>query len=193
MKLLFLFFTLLISVCACAPAPHIAYYTIHLGEHTAQMATKKDTIFIEPFAVTQEYAQDRLVYQDSPYKVSFDHYRRWIAPPAELLRIRLSEFLKYDCKYPNVTTHFPKQDQFVIISCSIRLFRERIKPDGRFAQVAVWIELRESQNRHPVWAGLLQHEQQITKPSAEAIVEAMSLATAAVFKQISERLSYFLE
>ncbi len=180
-----LMFLLLLS---CGRVPQSRYFTLDYSLPQENSADRQGVLFVQPFSADDVHAQDKLIYRPSDYEVKFDHYRRWISSPTELLTKKAAEYLRGLGIFNRVTLVPPRSKKFMLLSANIEQFDEVYSKDGHFAQVALWAEVEDSEHGKNLWEGLLVAQEKVGMNSPEGIIQAMSEATRKVFEQLGEKL-----
>jgi len=173
---------------SCGRVPQSRYFTLDYSLPQKIGADGRGVLFVQSFTADDVHAQDKLIYRPSEYEVKFDHYRRWISSPTEMLTKRATEYLRELAVFSRVTLVPPRSKKFMILSANVQQFDEVYSKDGHFAKVALWAEVEDSEHGNNLWEGLLAAEEMVAANSPEGIVKAMSEATRKVLDQLGEKL-----
>jgi uncharacterized lipoprotein YmbA len=184
----FLLCCFLMVMVSCGHMPESRYYTIDYSAPVNSTAAGRGVLFVQAFTADELYAQDMLVYKDSAYEVKFDHYRRWITPPADMLTQKAVEHFRSLAIFERVTIFPPRTNQYLTLSSRVNKFEEIDGPANQTAKVALWVEVENSEKHDILWSGSLAAEQSIAEKTPDGIVRAMSEATRKVFDQLGEKL-----
>lgn len=97
MSFKYLIIFLISLICLnCGQPPDIHYYVLDVSPKATSILNSKydDVIGIAPVTTDEIYADDRLIYRDSPYEIKFYHYHRWVSSPVTLIESKLYIKLK---------------------------------------------------------------------------------------------------
>ncbi len=182
----FSIFAVLLLAAACGRVPQIRYYTFELDAPARAVAQQAQVLWIQPFSALPACAQDRLVFRDSAFEIQFDSYRRWIAPPPELLRERLVEQLRAAGSYRAVVTTPPRQAPYAVLSVQVVRFEEAVEAGKRGAVARLWFELADEQGAIRD-SGYVEGKADIAAGGVDALVAAMREAAGRAFNALLGR------
>lgn len=182
-----IFTAVLAILAACSRMPQVHYYSFDLDAPARLSAASGGTLWLQPFSALPPCDQDRLVYRDSAYEIHFDAYRRWIAPPPELLHEQLATYLRASGRYAAVVTARPRQTPFVSLSIQLVRFDEQMASGERHAATRLWFELTDEAGL-PLKSGYITGQVPLTGGGADALVAGMRASAAQAFAELLERL-----
>ncbi len=180
-------FALLFLSAACGRMPRVHYYDFSLEAPARAAGPAAGVLCVQPFTSLPAGDQDRMVYRDSAWEIQFDAYRRWIAPPPDLLRERLVEYLRGSSRYAAVVTTPPRQEPFSVLAVQLLRFDETIAAEGRQAVTRLWFELSDERGAL-LRSGYIEGSAEITGADAGGLVEGMRASASWAFAQLLEKL-----
>lgn len=155
------YYTLSLELPAPSPGPRLALASVTPSPGAGVtppplLRRPRPTLSLRRLVVRDPYAQERMVYRASPYRVLFYNYQRWAAAPAEQLT-------DWTLRYLRATGLFSK-----ILTTQ--------EGDGDLVLTGVVRQLEEV-DRHGVWYGALTLDLALNA-SAQATSQAASLAAS---------------
>jgi uncharacterized lipoprotein YmbA len=179
----------LLLLAACSRMPQVHYYDFDLPAPApaTATATQPALLWVQPFTALPPCDQDRMVYRDSAYEVRFDAYRRWIAPPPELLRERLVAWLRASGRFVAVATAMPRQSPFTALAVQLVRFDERVEAGRREAVLRFWFEVTDEQGGR-LNSGYIEGRSTLAPGDAQALVNGMRAAAEQAFTELLSRL-----
>jgi len=177
----------LLLTAACGRMPRVHYYDFSLDAPARAAAPAAGVLWVQPFTALPAGGQDRMVYRDSAWEIQFDAYRRWIAPPPELLREALVEYLRGTNRYAAVVTASPHQEPFSVLAVRLLRFDETIAAQGRTGVTRFWFELTDERGGL-LRSGYIEGSAEITGAGAEGLVAGMRASAARAFAELLEKL-----
>ncbi len=182
-----LFSALLLLTAACGRMPRVHYYDFSLEAPASALTPAEGVLWVQPFTALPAGDQDRMVYRDSAWEIQFDAYRRWIAPPPDLLRERLVEYLRGANRYAAVVTTPPRQEPFSALAVQLLRFDESITAKGRTGVTRLWFELTD-EGGTLLRSGYIEGSAAITGAEVAGLVEGMRTSAARAFAELLEKL-----
>ncbi|MBN2356975.1 membrane integrity-associated transporter subunit PqiC, partial [candidate division KSB1 bacterium] len=147
---------MLFLLFACGQMPQTHYYTLNVSPPKTDAAVFPHPLWIKNFTAAAMYDQDCLLYRSTQHEIKFDHYRRWVSPPTDLLQSQLTAYLRALGIFRQVSLILPRQQPYYVLSAEILQFEESGTNDGRGAGVRLWIELNRSDLQEVVWQGYVE-------------------------------------
>ena len=113
-KIIIIAFTLFLGSCSKIPRSH--YYLLDTKltpdfikkEHQSRVIPL--SVRIKPPNIGQVYNRLNLVYKESPFKIGFYNYHKWVIKPEKMLRDSISSFLKRAGLFKNVLVQYSIQN-----------------------------------------------------------------------------------
>ena len=184
------FFALVsILFLACGHAPQTHYFTLQMPDREIDNSARAGILYIQHFTAEAPLVQDRLVYKTSPFEFKFDHYRRWIVPPAELLTSKAVDYFRASGPFAIVTLAPPRNEDALILNARVRRFDEVLSGGERTVVIDLWIEIMNYRDRQMLWTGTLRNERPVQGSGIGAILSAMSEGTCVIFDELKSILS----
>ncbi len=177
----------LLPLLYCSRMPEIRYFTINY-EFEKTSDTKYDVLFVKNFKTEPIYNSDKLVYRVSDYEIKFDHYRRWVLTPAEMLSVQTLNDLRKSGLFNWVTDVLPRQKDFLRLEGMVLQFEETQQNGQRYANIKVLFSLHENETDDLRWNKELGANVLIDSPDSEGIVKATSQAVKLTMEQLVDEL-----
>lgn len=185
-RLLLVVVLLLLGVGCGSTPKDIRYYQVVAPEKTAGQGDV--VIGVEPFYADGPYADQRMVYRESEYRVDYYYYHRWSAPPALMVSEYLRTSLQSTGQFKTVLSGFTA-DAVAMVGGRIIAFEEVDASDEWRAHVILDLYLRDTQSGELVWSKKVKEEEVADEKSPEGIAKAMSLALGRLTEQVAPEIS----
>ncbi|RPH99018.1 MAG: hypothetical protein EHM72_12345, partial [Calditrichaeota bacterium] len=173
----------------CGKAPQTHYYALEYKLLNEPVSLSPLPVFIEKFAAYPLMDQDNLLYKTSPFEFKLDAYRRWVLPPHAMLTQKADEYFKRRPLFSEVLHKIPSDRACYLLTGRVMHFEEIDFGGQRIAFVSIWFETFNLKNDALILSEIIENKSPIEGDDAEAIVEAMSKATASVFDALAQALS----
>jgi uncharacterized lipoprotein YmbA len=174
---------------ACGRVPQTRYFLVDVPAPARTTAGKQVTLWIKSVSADAVHGQDRLLYLTSDYEVNYDPYRRWALMPADMIKQKVVDYCRQSALFNQVTEEVPEPGTLAwSATISIFQFEEVVKNDGRVGRVALRWQVKEGHSAKVLWEGDVQAESAIQGRDAEAIIQAISRATASTLQQALQKL-----
>ena len=170
---------------SCSKIPDTRYFTLAHKSAESQNSGSDKVLVIKKIKSDPIYQQDKFVYRPSEYEIKFDHYRRWVQSPPQILTNRLKEYLKSRNDFKYVSSELYQNERYLQLDCTLVRFEEIITGSKRDATVAVEYKLLQMPQEQLLTSGTIEKTEAISGNSAEDIVKAMSTATFNVFSSLA--------
>lgn len=182
----------LLSGCAVAPIPDVAYYRMP----AAQVAGKRERpafempIVVDTFVADGLYGNQAILYATSPTgSVRSYHYQLWNDPPVRLLQRRLIRRLRDEGISPMVADRLPTNVAALQVSGLIDRF-ERVKhDDGWHALVQVEMRAEILDQGLPLVLKTYSAREPADSESIQATVRAFARATDQILAEFAADLA----
>lgn len=185
--LIILFSTIIWASCGRMPQTH--YYSLEYELLSEPLSASPLPVFIEKFAAYPLMDQDKLLYKTSPFEFKLDAYRRWVLPPHAMLTQKADEYFKQRSIFSEVLHKIPSDRACYLLTGRVMHFEEIDFGGQRMALVSIWFETFNLKNETMILSEIIEKQSPIEGNDAEAIVKAMSEATASVFDALAQALS----
>jgi ABC-type uncharacterized transport system auxiliary subunit len=176
---------------ACGHMPQIRYYRLPppLSGDVSEKFTGQP-LYIMPVKSAPIYQQEKMIYQPSPYEIRFDHYRRWVEPPVQLLRRKALEYFRSTGVFSSTSARPPLDDDFWVLEIDLMDLKEVIDDQNRTVVLHIWARFASQAEQQHIWQGMIEKRQKIQNPGGEGIAHATSLALENAFDELFD---YFLQ
>jgi ABC-type uncharacterized transport system auxiliary subunit len=173
-------FIFLISLIlfSCGQPPDIHYYLLDISPNASDAPGSKydGVIGIAPVTADEIYANDRLIYRDSPYEVKFYHYHRWVTSPVTLIESKLySKLKKSGLTTSIVRPPYPIVPDLVL-NTHLIAFHEKDENEKWFGEVTLSFSLVDLKKSTTIWQQEFSNRVPAQERKPQAVVEAINLA-----------------
>jgi ABC-type uncharacterized transport system auxiliary subunit len=171
-------FCLLLS--SCGGVPETYYYTLAFAPDSQKLndghAPLPFALGVQKFEAEVIYDDDRIIYRDSPYEIKYYFYRRWVAPPRQLVTEKVVSYLSDSGLFERVTAYPAPANVKYVLSGRLLAFEEWDEQNNWYGKVVFSVSLHEPATQRVVWKSKFEHLQPVTKKIPAAFVEALSLS-----------------
>ena len=179
----------LLVVLNCGKPPQTFYYSLALPEpESLDPHVTIQAVHIPPIKGENPYRQDHLIYRMDDFEYRYDPYRFWISAPVNHLQEHLIRYLRRSGLFQQVDGSAAHFENLIHIQIDLLSFEEVYTEQGRQVQVALWIDVLDSEI-HTLWSGEIRQKSSISEGGALGVISAMNKATEQVFKNLITRLS----
>jgi ABC-type uncharacterized transport system auxiliary subunit len=175
-------------VLSCSQMPETRYFTLDFPV-VEKKSPIENTLVIKKFNSNPLYFQDKFIYRPTRFEVKFDHYKRWIQPPPQLLQLRAVEFFESTNSFQFVSTQSRNNGPQLVLICSLAEFDEVITGNKRNFKVDISYELYSFPKNKLLKSSRIGKTAPINGLDAESIVAAASSATFMVLEELQSEIS----
>ena len=178
----------LLGLAGCGSLPENEYYDVSCpaAEPVPARQRVQGSVTVRPFGAMEAYSQPEIAYRSDPYRLHYDHYRKWAASPGTLADFEFAQYLSQSQLFDTVVhSSFPARTQYQIFGRVVD-FYELNKDDEKFAVLTLEITLTDS-SEEPVFS--LITGATVKAPATDdlsGLARAMSLAMQEVFSDVLE-------
>jgi ABC-type uncharacterized transport system auxiliary subunit len=169
----------------CSNMPETRYFTLSHQSAENQAVSSDKVLIVKQFKSEPIYQQEKFVYRPSEYEVKFDHYRRWVQSPPQILTSRLIEYLKGRNDFKFVSSEIHRNEGYFQLDCKLIQFEEIISGSKRNATVGINYKLVKMPQGKMLACGSLTKIEMISGTDAEDIVKALSIAIFNIFNELA--------
>jgi len=179
------------------PAMRIDYYSLDYDPPgPAGLAPLGAVVGVQRFQVAPLYNTNRIIYRDKQFKRNAYNYHKWRANPGDLVSYFLARDLGESAAFKAVFTLDKKLPVSHTVEGMVDEFFEFDRDNLWEAVLSVSVTLIKENEPDISKRILMQKKYRVRKPcrqkNPQALAEAMSLAMAAVSKNIQDDLYHFL-
>lgn len=168
------------------PGPEPTLYVISIPAPVPRGGPGGGVLAIDGFEGAPALETDRLLIEESPYRVDSYPYHRWTAPPRRLIAEACGTYLEGTGLFRRVTHSGITADWR--LRGFVRHFGQVVR-DGRWwGHVALGFELVATKTRRVVWSGEFERSLPAKRRHPEAVVEALSRALGEILEEASARI-----
>lgn len=106
-----------VFITGCGSIPKTEHYDLHCEPQTPVPESSRISaaIAVRPFSAVESYSRPHIAYRESRYRLHYDNYRQWTAPPAQLTHNVFTQCLRYSELFSTVVTgSLPGQYQYQV-------------------------------------------------------------------------------
>ncbi len=178
---------------SCSAPPEIHYYTLDPEMQVASEDHSDAPVFPYRVGVVKLdggvlYGDDRIIYRQTPYEVKHWNYRRWIAPPNELVTQTLRGVLKQEKIFSDVVGYPAPLPPRYMLSGKLLAFEEWDRPEGWLGRVAFRLTLTDLESRQVVWEDSFSAEEPVAQKQPVAVVQSLNRALQRCLQQVVDSL-----
>ena len=168
---------LALSLVACGGAlPQTHFYRLALADVSRAPVVLAGTLAVENFDSDAVYADDRIAYRRSPYRVDYYNYHRWIAAPA----IHLADYMRDALAQTGLFQRVRSVDvagSDAALSGRLTAFDEvDVSAAEWVGRIEVELYLSDSQTAAPLWSKRYIESQRVSRRDPEGLAVALSAA-----------------
>ncbi len=184
--------TIILAVfAACGGSqPQTRYYRLaapQLEERAPQPADP--AITIEPLAVDDAYADERIVYRTSPYKLDYYYYHRWASPPEQLVTDFLQRGYEASGQFSRVVRD-ARGDDTAILRGRLVAFEEIDENNHDWVgRVELVLQLEDAQTGVVLWSQRFNERQALPEQDPEGLAAALSSAMARIVERSAPEIA----
>jgi ABC-type uncharacterized transport system auxiliary subunit len=167
--------SLLPMLYACGSVPPTYYYKIDYELARAQnSAVHPVTIGVGQFGADVLYESDKIVYRESPYEIQFYHYRRWIAPPKQIVTEKIYQQFRASGMFARVVRIPATFKIDYILKGRITAFEEWDEGQSWYGAVTIEFQLHSPNSNEVVWEDVISERTAAAKKEPAEVVKAIS-------------------
>jgi cholesterol transport system auxiliary component len=163
------------ALWGCGHVPQTHYYMFdydspRVDSHVPQKAT----LGVSRVNINAPYDQDRLVYRRRPNEVEFYHYHRWVNPPAELVRQRLTTDLTASGLFDEVVLFPENHEVDYVLRARITRLEEWDEADRWIACLNLHVEIVNMRGGELLLATDFKEQQPVGEQTPAGVVEGLN-------------------
>ena len=185
MKKLLLLLPLILGLAACSAGPPPVYYRVDY-----KMTTEIDapealdlTLAVKPLVAPDPLSRPNILYRTSARTIQNYSNHLWESSPAKIVSDYLVMAFQASGIFERVISSRLPSGADLILQGRLTRFEEVDRPQGWFAEAAMWLELHSSQDRLLLWSEDIYASVKATDRTTEALAEAMGQAMKACIDQ----------
>jgi len=163
-----------LAACGGGPMHPMHFYTLTLPGASASSATPYPvTLLVGHILAPPMLREDLILYRTGANELDTYPYRRWAAPPAEMVGVRLLRMLRGSGKYQSVTDLGSSAHGDYIVRGRLDGFEEVDSGAGIEARVVLEIELFDEGTGRTVWSQSYSHDEPAKGRDVADVVAAL--------------------
>jgi len=195
MRRLILLSLIAATLTACGTGPPIHYYTVAIP------AAPDASTYVYPVALLVGRVEapailqsEPIVYRTGANEVGTYQYRRWVEPPADMLRTNLIRMLRASGNYQSVTELGSASAGEYVIRGSLYDFEEVDSPGNMAARVSLELTLSNRKTRQTVWSHYYSQTEPVQGKEISDVVGALDRNLDRGLKEASSSVAdYFAQ
>lgn len=185
---------LLVALAACgAKAPETRYYQLAApaaarGGGAPSDAPSDAVVVVEPLDTDAAYDDERIVYRQSPYRLDYYQYHRWVASPGTMLSDYLAQALARTGRFRAIDRE-PTDDAAVILGGRVIAIEEIDRGPHRWdGRIALALSVTDARTGEVLWSQDVEEIEPLAALTPEGLAAALSRAMARVVDRVSPTL-----
>lgn len=176
--------TLLLAGCASAPAP--TYYRLDFLPPSLERPAKPLdlTLALPPLKAPEPLARANILYQTSSLSLKHNPNQLWLDPPVKLVHQHLVQAFQASGFFDRLTTSRLTTEADLIVNGRLNRFEQVCRPDGWYAEVALWVEVETGSEEMILFSGEVAASRLAETETTEALAAAMGQALGECLSRI---------
>ena len=182
-------YLLFIVLIACGgKMPETRYY--QLAAPAARAPTSGETVVVvEPLSTDSAYDDDRIVYRQSPYRLDYYDYHRWISSPGTMVSDYLAMSLAHTGRFRAVARELTDAAA-VVLGGRVIAIEEVDRSDHRWeGRIVIELTLTDARTGEALWSQQLEETEPLPTQSPEGLAAALSRAMARVVERVTPTIA----
>jgi len=175
---------LLLAVMACGgKTPQTRFYQLATpASHPAQAG---DTVVVvEPLATDSAYDDERIVYRQSPYRLDYYAYHRWVSSPGTMVSDYLAESLAHTGRFRAIARELTDAAA-VVLGGRVIAIEEVDRTDHHWVgRIALELTLTDARTGEVLWSQQFEETEPLPQQSPEGLAAAISRAMGRVVERV---------
>ena len=159
----------------CGAGRPSKYYQLTIPGNTPPNADPHPypvTLLLGPITSSDFYRGDRIAYSSGGQGMGTYEYRRWVAPPTEMIQDVLSRELRTSGRYRAVYSWSSNARGDYRLRGKLYDFKE-VSGSTLVSRVTIELELRDMKTGSTVWTHFYTHDEPVSGKDVPAVVEAL--------------------
>jgi len=145
-------------------------------------------LFVAEFTAASEYARRPFVYRTSAHRIHFDPVRRWAVAPEDMIRERVTRYLRGAGLFARVTAQRSLKAPDLILRGHVLRIGEQAGDGTRSAELALQFELVNAADETVLWSATLARSEPVETRSFEPVIAAISKAFREILEETVTRI-----
>lgn len=180
---------LIVLLAACGGStPQVRYYQLASTAAPAPKSGDK-VLVVETLNSETAYDDERIVYRNSPYKLEYYNYHRWVSSPGALVGGYLGQALARTGDFKAVLREQTADASLVLGGRIVAL--EEVDQDKThwIGRVALELTLTDPKTGEVIWAQPYEETEPLTMQNPEGLARAVSTALDRIAKKAAPEIA----
>jgi phospholipid/cholesterol/gamma-HCH transport system substrate-binding protein len=186
---------LCITLVGCGSVPPTYYYRLDYGIDSPQSQNPDGlpvSVGITAFKSDLLYESEKIVYRDSKYEAKFYNYRKWIAPPRQLVVEKLVKEYRHANRFKRVVRLPASQPVDYILGGRLLSFEEWDEGNSWYGAVAISFCLMQPGSDEIIWEKTISERTPASTREPAEVVISINKSLDKVLQQSIEEISAFM-
>ena len=176
------------ALAACGSSPQTRYYQLAMPGEEAEQSGQA-ILAVEQLVADAAYAEPRIVYRESPYRLDYYHYHRWSAPPGVMVSDYLRMAYRQSGRFRAVVSGYTP-DATAILTGRIMALEEVDVADGEWlARVRLELHLRDARTGDLLWSTTATEEEPLRSRTPEGLAQSLSDAMGRIVAETAPAIA----
>lgn len=180
---------LAIVIGACGgKLPETRYY--QLAAPTARAADPTDTVVVvEPLETDSAYDDERMIYRQSPYRLDYYQYHRWVSSPGTMISDTLAESLAHTGRFRAIARELGGAAA-VVLGGRVIAIEEVDRTDHHWdGRLALELTLTDARTGEVLWSQQFDETEPLAAQTPEGLAAALSRVMARVVARVTPTIA----
>jgi len=179
-----------VLVAACGGStPQVRYYQLSSAAPAAASKAGDKILVVEALSSDTAYDDERIVYRNSPYKLDYYNYHRWVSTPGALVGGYLGQALARTGDFKAVLRE-QTPDASLVLGGRITALEEVDKDKTHWVgRIALELTLTDPRTNEVVWAQPYEEIEPLPMQNPEGLARAISTALDRIAKRAAPEIA----
>ncbi|HEY6038408.1 MAG TPA: ABC-type transport auxiliary lipoprotein family protein [Kofleriaceae bacterium] len=184
----------LIAAAACGGStPQVRYYQLATPSARAAKSTGDKVLVVEALASDGAYDDERIVYRNTPYRLDYYNYHRWVATPGVLVGGYLEKALSRTGNFKAVLRE-QTADTSLVLGGRINAIEEVDRdPKHWVGRISLELTLTDPKTGDVVWAQPFEETEPLPEQTPEGLAKAISTALDRIAQRAAPQIAEHAE
>jgi ABC-type uncharacterized transport system auxiliary subunit len=178
------------TICAACggSTPQVRYYQLAAHDQPAAKPTGDKVLVVEALSSDGAYDDERIVYRNSPYRLDYYNYHRWVATPGVLVGGYLQQALGRSGDFKAVLREQTADASLVLGGRITALEEVDTDPKHWVGRISLELTLTDPKTGEVVWAQPFEETEPLPMQSPEGLARAISTALDRIAKRAAPEI-----
>ena len=178
----FMFIAIVVAACG-GSTPQVRYYQLAGAPAAAAKPSGDKVLVVEALSSDGAYDDERIVYRNSPYRLDYYNYHRWVATPGVLVGGYLEQALGRTGDFKAVVREQTAEASLVLGGRIVAIEEIDQDPKHWVGRISLELTLTDPKTGEIVWAQPFEETEPLTVQNPEGLARAISTALDRIAKR----------